>query len=152
MSKTGFRICFCKYQGSYQELGAKHVYLGPVCQKMVKYNSAKFLARISHLRTCNSSVQNVAEPLLQGTVVITQNVTLSNAWEGKYTNGTKFNPGLALISLSRTGPWLSILLIEKQWVNNKTVNNKHRAITLKHLQKNFFAFEHTVLLVRAITA
>ena len=37
-SKTGFRICFCKYQGSYQELGAKNVYLGPVCQKMVKHN------------------------------------------------------------------------------------------------------------------
>ena len=38
LSKTGFRICFCKYQGSYQELGAKNVYLGPVRQKMVKHN------------------------------------------------------------------------------------------------------------------
>ena len=37
-------------------------------------------------------------------MMITQNVTTRNAWEGKYINGTKiFNPGLALISLSGAG-------------------------------------------------
>ena len=59
------------------------VQLGPVPQKMVKFNpedlKAKFQARFSCLRTFNSRLQNTVEPLLQDTVMTTQNITLSNA-------------------------------------------------------------------------
>ena len=52
-------------------------------QKTVKFNpedlKAKFQARFSCLRTCNSTLQNTVEPLLQDTVMTTQNITLSNA-------------------------------------------------------------------------
>ena len=34
--------------------------------------------------------KNTVEPSLQYTVMITQNVTLSNTKEAKYENGTKF--------------------------------------------------------------
>ena len=62
---------------------------GLVPQKMVKFNPglSQFQAWFSHLRTCNSRLQNTVEPLLRDTVMITQRVTLSNV---KYKNGTKF--------------------------------------------------------------
>ena len=47
---------------------------------------------------------NTAVFLLRESVMITQNVTLSNAQEGKYKRWNKiFNPGLALIGFSGTG-------------------------------------------------
>jgi len=55
---------------------------GPVPRKMVKFNPG--LSQISStvfssLRTCNSRLQITVEPLLRDVVMITQNVTLSNA-------------------------------------------------------------------------
>ena len=49
-----------------------------VPQKMVKFNPGLSQIRFSCLRTCNSSLQNSSEPLLRDTVMITQNVSLSN--------------------------------------------------------------------------
>ena len=68
-------------------LGLKHHGLVP--QKMVKFKLglSQFQAWFSHLRRCNSRLQNTVEPLLRDTVMITQSVTLSNV---KYNNGTKF--------------------------------------------------------------
>ena len=68
--------------------GLKHHGLVP--QEMVKFikpGLSQFQAWFSHLRTCNSRLQNTVEPLLRDTVMITQSVTLSNV---KYKNGTKF--------------------------------------------------------------
>ena len=67
--------------------GLKHHGLVP--QEMVKFKPglSQFQAWFSHLRTCNSRLQNTVEPLLRDTVMITQSVTLSNV---KYKNGTKF--------------------------------------------------------------
>ena len=68
--------------------GLKHHGLVP--QKMVKFKPglSQFQAWFSHLRTCNSRLQNTVDPLLRDTVMITQSVTLSNV---KYKNGTKFS-------------------------------------------------------------
>ena len=58
----------------------KQSVLGPVPQKMVKFNPG--LSQISSTvfsSKNNSRVQNTVEPLLRDTVMITQNVTLSNA-------------------------------------------------------------------------
>ena len=44
---------------------------------------AKFQARVSSRRTSNSRLQNTVEPLLRDIVMITQNVTISNAQECK---------------------------------------------------------------------
>ena len=53
----------------------------PGPQKMVNFNPSQ--ARISRLGTCNSRLQNTIELLLQNTIMITQNVTLSYAQEGR---------------------------------------------------------------------
>ena len=45
---------------------------------------------IKCLRTYNSSLQNTVVPLLREKVMITQNVTLSNAQEGKIQKRNKF--------------------------------------------------------------
>ena len=45
---------------------------------------AKFEARFSCQRTCNSRVTKYSEPLLRRKEMIPQNVTLGNTWESKY--------------------------------------------------------------------
>ena len=52
---------------------------------MIKFNPglSQILSKVSCLRTCNSSLQNTVEPLIRETVMIKQNVTLSNIQEGK---------------------------------------------------------------------
>ena len=68
---------------------------------MVKFNPG--LSQILS-KVFLSSLQNTVVSLLRDSVMITQNVTLSNAQEGKYKIWNKiFNPGLALIGLSGTG-------------------------------------------------
>ena len=55
-------------------------YQGPVNQKMVKFNPGlnQILSMVFCMRTCNLSLQNTVEPLLQDTVMITQNFSSSN--------------------------------------------------------------------------
>ena len=55
-----------------------YIYL-PLCKGGFLQPWAQFQARFSHLRTCNSRSQNTVKPLLRDTVMITQNVTISNA-------------------------------------------------------------------------
>ena len=52
---------------------------------MIKFNSglSEILSKVSCLRTCNESLQNTVEPSIRETVMIKQNVTLSNTEEGK---------------------------------------------------------------------
>ena len=55
--------------------------------------------------TCNWSLQNTVEPLLRHTVMIAQKATPGNTQKGKIQKREQnFNPGLALIGLSGTGP------------------------------------------------
>ena len=54
-------------------------YQGPVHRKMVKFDPglSQILSMVFCLRTCNLSLQNTVEPLLQDTVMIMQNFTSS---------------------------------------------------------------------------
>ena len=75
--------------------------LGPVPRKMIKFNPglSQILGKVFCPRTCNSI-------LPRDTVMMTQNVTQNNTQEDKIQKRNKnFNPGLALIGLSGTGPW-----------------------------------------------
>ena len=107
-----FGYCYCQREsliaGAYfSQTSAIRFCLCPFLERWLSLiqDEAKFQARFSHLRTCNSGLQSVVESLLRDTVLITQNVTLSNAQECRYKTEQNFNPGLKLIGLSGTGPW-----------------------------------------------
>ena len=74
---------------------------------MVKFNPglSQILSTIFLLRACNSSLQNTVEPLLWDTVTIYMKC-FSKQCIGRWTKklDQNFNPGLALIGLSGTGP------------------------------------------------
>ena len=80
----------------------------PVPRKTVTFNpglKAKLQARISCLRTCDSSSQNTFGRLLWNTVMITRNVTLRSTKEGKTKTEQNFSAGLALICVLEPGLW-----------------------------------------------